>query len=208
MTSINSKKAGIVGIVGVALALLVAPLSTASADGGSMATACIGAETDGGKFASQVGGCRAGTDEPSAEPTPEPITYKECFKSRTFGDQRQEWVEVGQNTSIFDDYWKPTYAYTPSLEFRVMDASCSTAIKDAEVGVVDDATGAKLTVAKPMASTYKATGIERGHHYTVTVKGKGRIISPPDSLRIRIDDTGYWGKVSRAFTGSSAIVVE
>jgi hypothetical protein len=65
MTSINSKKAAIIGTVGVALALLVAPLSLASADGGSIATACVRATSDGNRFVGQSGGCKT----PSGETT-------------------------------------------------------------------------------------------------------------------------------------------
>lgn len=64
MTSINSKKAGIIGIVGVALALLVAPLSLASADGGFGPGACVQASSDEGKFVGQAGGCQPASPEP------------------------------------------------------------------------------------------------------------------------------------------------
>jgi hypothetical protein len=69
MTSINSKKIAIIGSVGVALALLVAPLSLVSASGGFGPSSCVQAISDQGEFVGMSGGCREGSDESTPEPT-------------------------------------------------------------------------------------------------------------------------------------------
>lgn len=65
----HTHRLAIVGVVGaaIALALSVAPLLGigASADGGFGPTACIRAESDGGQFVGQSGGCRDLSDSPS-----------------------------------------------------------------------------------------------------------------------------------------------
>lgn len=64
MTRIKSKKVAIIGSVGVALALLVAPLSLASAGGGFGPSACIQASGFDGEFIGHAGGCRDGAVKP------------------------------------------------------------------------------------------------------------------------------------------------